>query len=651
MDNSKKRETPAESIRSQQRIPIWGSLPFFCLIQIGLFSLFFGWFLAHVADSRLIFQSRDKLFLWNMHYFCDFTAQPGALLEWMDGLLVQLCYHGWPGALVLAALVGVLLFFTVRLMDAFRAGKTVGTWVIPGWALIWLYADYKTHTALLTGSLLALIAAKCWIQTVRLRAFFRFILFILLSITVYYVAGELALYSFSACVLVYSFFVEKRAVDGAKQLVSVLIVRFGVAAALRALDLSGHYYQPPALDAFNATPPDGQELAFFSYFPICALVMILSRSLWKKKEKEENAVSRFISSRMGMLLRGALGAVLVLVPAYGAGVRGIDHEAKALLEIDYCAEHQQWDRLLEKARALPSGLGQNSYINHDINLALYHTGRLPYQLFSFKQSPKLWALIDYHQLQGIHLIRIPLDFYLEMGRVNSAEHFGLEMVEMWPSGAAYKRMALVKMIKNQPEAAKLYLNNLRDDLVWGRWAEDYLKRLSEDPDLSEDVYIQQARRLMIDEDDLMKTVVFSNDGTYAVRFAAILQSQLERNSQNKMAFEYLMTYSLLTGNLNGVASLFPLLNPLDYPQTPSLYEEAVMMFGLEHPDQITVNSSGVYFAGRRMSDSTVEKFIQLKGIVNQSGGFNRKAQYAVSKMMPGSYFQFYVTSRSGGEHE
>ena len=55
------------------------------------------------------------------------------------------------------------------------------------------------------------------------------------------------------------------------------------------------------------------------------------------------------------------------------------------------------------------------------------------------------------------------------------------MLEMRPSGGTLKRLALVKMIKGQPAAASVFLNVLRDDLVWGRWAEGYLQRLASGP--------------------------------------------------------------------------------------------------------------------------------------------------------------------------
>jgi hypothetical protein len=213
-------------------------------------------------------------------------------------------------------------------------------------------------------------------------------------------------------------------------------------------------------------------------------------------------------------------------------------------------------------------------------------------------------------------------------------------------------MAWVKMIKNQPEAAKVYLSNLKDDLVWGSWAKDYLQRLDKDPALSNDFDIQEIRQLMIDEDDLIQTLVFMDAGKYNANFSAGLRSQLEHNNRNRMAFEYLMAQCLLTGNLNGAASLFPLLDLHSYVNPPFLYEEAIMIFGIGQPSAMKVRPSGeVYFGNHRISNQTVERFMRLKTIVNRCGGFTPQTEAMAAKEFPNSYFEFYVRLQVGGPRE
>ena len=66
-------------------------------LRVVLFLALFAWILYAWVDLRLVFQWRESLFLWNFRFLSKFLARPGALMEWTDRLLVQLCYWGWPG--------------------------------------------------------------------------------------------------------------------------------------------------------------------------------------------------------------------------------------------------------------------------------------------------------------------------------------------------------------------------------------------------------------------------------------------------------------------------------------------------------------------------------------------------------------------------
>ena len=54
--------------------------------------------------------------------------------------------------------------------------------------------------------------------------------------------------------------------------------------------------------------------------------------------------------------------------------------------------------MLELAGQLPKGKN-NLYVNHDIIRALYHTGRLPYDMFCYPLVPK--ALLLTHEKKRI----------------------------------------------------------------------------------------------------------------------------------------------------------------------------------------------------------------------------------------------------------
>ena len=223
-------------------------------------------------------------------------------------------------------------------------------------------------------------------------------------------------------------------------------------------------------------------------------------------------------------------------------------------------------------------------MNHDVNRALYHTGRLPYQMLLYPQFYE--PFFDVDDVSGnAALFSKPFDFLLELGRVNDAEHVAMEMLEMRPSGAALKRLALAKMIKGQPANARVVLNVLRDDLVWGQWAERYLQRLAADPDLAGDEEVQRIRAVMLSKDDMSSdhSIPSRREGLLYQPAASLLDSaEAKRREPNGLRISH--GDVLRNDDVQAVAELFPFLDGLSYPTTPPLYEEApAALFGPNTP--------------------------------------------------------------------
>ncbi len=215
------------------------------------------------------------------------------------------------------------------------------------------------------------------------------------------------------------------------------------------------------------------------------------------------------------------------------------------------------------------------------------------------------------------------------------------MQEMQPSGGALKRLALVKMIKGQSAEARVFLNVLRDDLVWSRWAEKYLKLLATDPDLADDKEIQQTRRMMIARDDVVFTNRYLPNGDITFNLNVYLLKLLEHNRQNRMAFEYLVAMYLVTGNVAAVVDSFSFLDGFSYPTIPPLCEEAALIYGSQHRDDLKVTNSGVFFRGRKISEPTMNKFRRFQAIVTACGGPNEKAKSTVASELGDSYFYYF----------
>jgi len=129
-----------------------------------------------------------------------------------------------------------------------------------------------------------------------------------------------------------------------------------------------------------------------------------------------------------------------------------------VLANDY-ALRKQWDKVLRLGRSLPKGR-HNVFFNHDIIRALYHTGRLPYDLFHFPQTPH--GLLLTHEKKESYLSQLKLcDIFVELGQVNIAERLATEILAVKGHFAiVIEKLAWINIIKGQTRTARIYLNAL-----------------------------------------------------------------------------------------------------------------------------------------------------------------------------------------------
>jgi hypothetical protein len=629
--------------------------------RLWLMAMAFGWFLYSLVDLRLVFVARDSLFLWNHRFFTDFLGQPGWLLRWFDVLWVQLCFHGWPGAVAMGVMALLLLGFASACMNLVGQGKVGGTWVLPGGFLFYLYSAYLIPSFAILGAMLAMAGAWgwCWLR-LRRGCVVGVGGFVLISSVLYYVGGP-AVYCFWGC-CVADVLVRQSSWRMALALVIAGgVVKLGVDALLDSISPGTGFFHPPSVDVSLL---NWKMAVLFAYFPVCAVcvgmrsrVAALRHRLMKTSQPSPQLNMRKGASAKAREELGAaplqrspfrwgLGTVVIVAMGLGVGVGSMDRNIKSLVEIDYCADHQLWEELLVKARDLRV---YSQFANHDVNLALYHTGRMPSGLFGYPQAYTM--LFDQEQVRGgsVSLLRKPCSLLLELGRVNEAEHLAYEMLELCPNGRTLKCLASIKIIKNEPDAARLFLNVLRDDLILGGWAREYLGRLDADPGFSTDAEVRQVRQLMLKKDDLDQVCRISYESGPKVNYYAMLVDLLKTNPRNRMAFEYLMSMYLLDGNVQGVVELLPLVEGFSYAMPPCSYEEAALIYAVSHPGDLTVNASGVFFRNRKMSDATADKFMRLRAIMNQAGGSIERAAPVIARELPGTYFSYFLTQR-GNRH-
>jgi hypothetical protein len=272
------------------------------------------------------------------------------------------------------------------------------------------------------------------------------------------------------------------------------------------------------------------------------------------------------------------------------------------------------------------------YFNHDIIRALYHTGRLPYDLFQFPQTPH--GLFLTHEKKVSYLTQFKLcDAYLDLGQANMAEKLASEILATKNhSGFALEKLAWVNIIKGQNHNAGIYLNALKKDLIYRSTAEEMLDALNNGFTPDQAAYIDRLRSYMLQA---------GHPGTGRDSIEQMLTALLARNPRNKMAFEYLMASYLLTGQVDKIADNIERINGLGYRNIPTLYEEALLIYLSSKKQKIDASRFDI-------SPQTIQRFYRFVQLRTAMQSHDQQA--AINRLIlefGSSYFFFYTFGSVG----
>ena len=304
---------------------------------------------------------------------------------------------------------------------------------------------------------------------------------------------------------------------------------------------------------------------------------------------------------------------------------------KPLIKAHDYSLRRQWDAVLELSRCLPKGRS-NVYFNHYVNRALYHSGRLPYDMFTFPQTPH--GLLLTHEKKVSSLTQLKLcDVYMELGRINTAERLATEILTAKNhSGIVVEKLAWINIIKRQYETARIFLNVLKRDLVYRKTAHTLLTALETGFTPDQTSYIDTIRSRMHHEGYL-------GAGDNSVE--QILTELLSCNPANRMAFEYLMACYLLTGQVDKIAERIEQLKEFDYDGIPILYEEAVLIYFGSQGKKIDLTRFNI----RRETIDRYLKFVQLRNSMRP--GNHQTVLRRLITEFGSSYFFYSVFGRVG----
>ena len=604
-------------------------------IRSFLFFILFYLYLWLQVDLRLIYHSGETItnfpvFYRTWAFFRELAPYPGGLVEYLSAILSQSFYIGWVGALVVTLQAWLICVCTDHFLKAINTSSFRWLRFVPPILLLITYTQYTYHFVTTMALSAALLFVFLYLRVGLKSKLLRTVVFMILSVILYYIAAG-AYLLFAALCAIYELFFSRNWRMGLLCFLSAAIIPY----------IEGVFvFGTSIVDAFSELLPFSHkiltyetrrrmvEVVYILYLllPSAALLLGLCRIPAKKKVKKKprhkstKPGAKILSWYTGApLLRWIIESCLLFVIAGTLVFSSHDNELKTTLEADYYAYHRMWPQVLQAFHRHPNSL----FIVHAVNRALYHTGQLGSDMFAYPQHPDTLFLTSKKRIAAFWK---KFDVYIDLGVMNLAESALTEsLIRLGERPIILKRLALINMVKADSGAARVYLGALSKTLFHADWANNYLARLQSDPNLSMDGQIQHLRDVMMETDYGFTNYVPER----------ILLALLQKNRYNRMAFEYLMAWYLLTGQLDKFVQNLDRLDDFDYPEIPRHYEEAILIYEV-------LTGRKVDLKGRHITQSTYQRARDFSDISNRLRGSNKvQAMLATAPYFGDTYFFYY----------
>ena len=626
----------------------------------GLLCLYL-WF---VVDTRFIYHGGGLLenfpvFFKGWPFFQTFLAYPGGLTEYICAFLAQLFCLSSLGAAEITLQAWLIYICTDYYIKAIGAYRFRFIRFIGPLLLLPIYGQYAYHFTYTMAFLIALSFVCLYLKTAPKKKLSASIYFLILSIILYIISGS-AYLLFALLCCIYEVFFKHRYHTGFLYLLLAMVVPYVIGALVFKQAISNAFTEllpiPWKISSYDSRQRMIEPVyAIYLLLPLAALLTSLwysfagkgsmlfhetttaDRTPHNNKNKSGNKSSSFAGlvswcTRSPAIKCCANSLVLLLISGIVVFFSH-NNKLKAIFAVDYYSSHKQWSKVLKVARNYSyNNFRQKGdyYITHAVNLALYNTGRLGYDMLSYPQChPALFLTIQKRTSET--LCWKIVDTQMQLGLMNLADNSMTEAYQLRVHPLLLKRQALINLVKSNYGAARVYLEALNNTFFYNEWARKYLNLLDTDPDLlAKEQEIRNLRDVMLKE-----------EFTYInIDYNYWLLKLLEENKHNKMAFEYTMAQYMLTKQLDKFVENLYRLKYFGYSQLPRHYEEAILAYK-------AISGKPVELHGYKISIESVWKardFIREHKFnkLNEQETYNK-----LEKKYGDNYFFYYTYEHSG----
>ena len=525
--------------------------------------LFFWKFFPH----HLHFQEQFQLFLHTWDYFIETFLRPGGFSNYAGRFIAQYFLSSFIGALLISGLLTGIQQLVYAIIRRFRK-HSIALFLsfLPSLFYWFFLCDENSQTGGVVALLLTLIVAL--VGTFPKTPFARRV-YLFLSIPVlYWLAGGAVLLSVLLLILY-----EWRSRHSLKIKPNVLPIVFSsitvIVLTISLPFIAKYFLVQYTLERFW-WGVDYIRYITYSPFVICFLwlliLLIVVGVIFFPVIKKIPSTIAWAIQILALLL-----SIYLVIPK-AAYLQNANREE--LMAYDFYCKTQNWNKIIEMADKKSPTIPMTVSC---LNLALFKTGQLPEKMFNYFQNGHEGLIPDFQRDFMVGMVAGEPYYYL--GFVNSAQRFTVEAMDAIPdyqkSVRAIKRLAEINLINGYYEVAAKYLHLLEHTLFYKKWAIDTRTYLYNEAKINAHPEWGEIRRFQTKEDFLFS----SNE------MDMMLGIFFQQHPDNRMAYEYLMAYTLLVKDIKIFPTYFQMKKDFTYRKIPKSWQEALAyIWGLSNKD-------------------------------------------------------------------
>lgn len=505
-------------------------------------SAFFWWAKGYIAF--ISYHEQLQMFLCDSQYFHERIGLPGGFSDYISEFLVSFFFYAPIGAGVIAVLITIIQLLSWALIKR-HANTDLG------FALSFVPAMFTwmtlTNPNVLFSLPVSIIGAEllCLSYCPKKGVVFNGIVVFITIPLCYWLFGT-AVYLLALYLLFQGIFDKKYINAGVVCIYTILIVGFSARfldyPTYRIFSGLNYFRYPTAIPVISIFTP----IVLASVLPFVA--QLLMKIIFFSRNND-----------LKVLVGSCVVVFGVCFFAVSCSVNPIMHDQ---VEYDYLVRGSQWNKIIEKANKKSP---DTPITVVSLNLALSQTGQMPKRQFQYFQNG---AEGLFQPMLKDCFTPVPTaEIMFKLGMINEAQEYFFEAQEAIPnyrkSARITRRLAMTNLINGQYGVASKYLNMLKKTLFYSAWAKETEALLYNEEAIDKHPIYGEARKNTYADDFLISDREMDN----------MLGLLLVKNPQNRMAYEYLMSYIILRRDLDHFYEYFQLGNKMGYKEPPQIYQE------------------------------------------------------------------------------